>query len=190
MAMTPSDIVGPAPGAWTYNDYLALSDDGRRYEIIAGVLNAAPTPDTDHQTTVGEIHVALYNELKKAAAGRVFIAPYDVRLNVTTVLQPDVVVVLTHHLDRIGRRGVDGAPDLVVEVVSPGTATYDRDYKRHAYERAGVPEYWIVDPGTKTVELFILDGDCYLQVGVYEGDARVPTRVIDGLDIPVRSLFS
>jgi Uma2 family endonuclease len=97
--------------------------------------------------------------------------------------------VLTEHAGRIGEQAILGAPDLVIEVASPGTATYDRDDKRHAYERAGVPEYWIVDPAAKTVELFVLEGTSYVLVGAYQDESRVPSTILPGFDKPVRSFF-
>lgn len=189
IVMSPLDIEGPPPGAWTYQDYLALPDDGRRYEILAGVLNVAPSPNANHQEAVVEITTLVNLFLKATGRGKLYVSPFDVRLESGTVLQPDVLVVLSEHLDRIATNRVEGPPDLVIEVASPGTATYDRNAKLRAYERAGVPEYWIVDPGTKTIELFTLAGETYHQVGAYQEDSVVPSTVLAGIDIPVRSFF-
>lgn len=182
-------MAGPPQGSWTYEDYCAIPDDGRRYEIITGVLTVAPSPNADHQEVVVELTTVINLFLKATRRGKLYIAPFDVRLESGTVLQPDLLVLLSSHLHRVSGNRVEGAPDLVIEVASPGTATYDRRRKLEAYERAGVPEYWIVDPGTKTVELFVLDDGAYRQVGAYEGGSGVPSTILDGLDIPVRSFF-
>lgn len=183
------EVAGPPQGTWSYEDYLAIPDDGRRYEILAGVLTAAPSPNADHQDTVISLTIALGTFLRRTGIGGLKIAPFDVRLAPGTVVQPDLLVVLAEHTARIGEQAVSGAPDLVIEVASPGTATYDRDDKRHAYERAGVPEYWIVDPAAKTVELFVLQGNSYVLVGAYQGESHVPSTILQGFDTAVRGFF-
>lgn len=189
IVLPANDVAGPPQGAWTYEDYLAIPDDGRRYEILAGVLNTAPSPNEDHQTTLIELTTALNLFLRATGLGKLMVAPFDVRLELGTVVQPDLLVVLTRNLDRIAKNGVNGAPDLVIEIASPGTATYDRDDKRHAYERAGVAEYWIVDPATKSVELFLLRGAVYQLTGVYRAESYLPTTILPGFDTPVVSFF-
>jgi Uma2 family endonuclease len=187
--MPPADIAGPPQGAWTYEDYCALPDDGRRYEILAGVLYVAPSPNADHQTALIEMTTALNLFLRATRLGKLMVVPFDVRLQIGTVVQPDLLVVLAGNLERFARSGINGAPDLVIEIASPGTATYDRHAKLKAYERAAVPEYRIVDPGSRTVELFVLEGGVYRQVGAYQEDSTVPSTILAGLDVPVRSFF-
>lgn len=189
MVTSPGDIVGPPPGAWTYDEYLALPDDGRRYEILAGVLNVAPSPNADHQLAVINLVLTVAAYVKTHQLGMTFAAPFDVRLGHDMVLQPDLFVVLTGHVSRVGTNFLDGAPDLIVEVASPGTATYDRHKKLEAYERAGVPEYWIVDPAAKTVELFILEDGTYRLAGVFQGESVVPSTILPEFRSPVASFF-
>jgi Uma2 family endonuclease len=122
--------------------------------------------------------------------GRVYAAPFDVRLPGGQVVQPDVVVILAEHADRITSAGIVGAPDLVVEIASPGTATYDRDTKLHAYERAGVPEYWIADAAAQTIELLVLEGATYRSLGVFRGAATLPSRVLPNFPIAVAAFFA
>jgi Uma2 family endonuclease len=183
------EFSGPPQGTWTYDDYLAIPDDGRRYEILAGVLTVAPSPNASHQLAVIKLTTALDTFLTGNDLGTLFIAPFDVRLGHDTVVQPDLLVVLAEHAGQIGEKAILGAPDLVIEVASPGTATYDRDDKRHSYERAGVPEYWIVDPAAKTVELFVLEDGNYVLVGAYQGESHVPSAILQGFGGPVRSFF-
>src|SRR5947209_3912937 len=107
---------GPAQGSWTYDDYAALPDDGHRYEIVNGVLVMAPAPSPEHQDIVGEIFSYLRTHVKLAGLGRVFTSPINVELEPKNVFQPDVVVILNAHLDRVAKKKIIGAPDLVVEV--------------------------------------------------------------------------
>jgi Uma2 family endonuclease len=181
-------IVGPPQGRWTYADYAALPDDGNRYEIIAGVLYMTPAPGTGHQSISARVVTFLVTHVEFAGLGRVFAAPVDVELTPDTVVQPDIVVVLSASLHRITPSRIIGAPDLVVEILSPGTAGYDRREKQDAYARAGVGEYWIVDPGAQTVELLTLDQGRYRSHGVFRGQARLPSSAVT-LPVPVERFF-
>jgi Uma2 family endonuclease len=181
-------IVGPPQGRWTYADYAALPDDGNRYEIIAGVLYMTPAPGTGHQSISARVVTFLVTHVEFAGLGRVFAAPVDVELAPDTVVQPDIVVVLSANLHRITPSRIIGAPDLVVEILSPGTAGYDRREKQDAYARSGVGEYWIVDPGAQTVELLTLDQGGYRSHGVFRGQARLPSSAVT-MPVPVERFF-
>ncbi len=181
-------LVGPPQGRWTYADYAALPDDGNRYEIIAGVLYMTPAPGTGHQSVSARMVTFLVTHVEFAGLGRVFAAPVDVELTPDTVVQPDIVVILSANLHRITSSRIIGAPDLVVEILSPGTAGYDRREKQDAYARAGVGEYWVVDPGAQTVELLTLDQGRYRSHGVFRGQARLPSSAIT-LPVPVERFF-
>jgi len=181
-------LIGPPQGRWTYADYAALPDDGNRYEIIAGVLYMTPAPGIGHQSVSARMVTFLVTHVEFAGLGRVFAAPVDVELTPDTVVQPDIVVVLSANLDRITPSRIIGAPDLVVEILSPGTAGYDRREKQDAYARAGVGEYWIVDPGAQTVELLTLEQGGYRSHGVFRGQARLPSSVVT-LPVPIERFF-
>lgn len=188
--ITPADWVpGPKQGDWTYDYYAALPDDGRRYEIVNGVLLMAPSPNGPHQDTVGEIFLHLRTHVKPAGLGLVRLAPFDVELSPKDVFQPDVFVVLNAHLDRVLGKKVVGAPDLVVEVASHSTAAFDRLTKYDTYARAGVPEYWIVNPDRRTVEVLVLEGGQYLSLGIFGGQQMVPSRILPGLSVRVEQFF-
>jgi Uma2 family endonuclease len=188
-AMPANWIPGPPQGQWTYEDYAALPDDGNRYEVLDGVLYMAPSPDRWHQETFGAIFYHLYTAIQLAGLGKVYSGPFDVRLNPKNTVQSDVLVVFNEHLDRITRRGVVGAPDLAVEIASPSTARIDPSEKLNAYASAGVPEYWIVNPGSCTVEVFVLKQDTYSSSGIYYGSAMLPSRIIPGLNVRVEQFF-
>ena len=181
-------LVGPPQGRWTYADYAALPDDGNRYEIIAGVLYMTPAPGTGHQSVSARLVTFLVTHVEFAGLGRVFAAPVDVELAPDTVVQPDIVVVLSANLHRITPSRIIGAPDLVVEILSPGTAGYDRREKQDAYARSGVGEYWIVDPGAQTVELLTLNKGGYRSHGVFRGQARLPSSAVT-LPVPIERFF-
>src|SRR5437588_12878846 len=150
----PADWVpGPEQGFWTYDDYAALPDDGRRYEIVNGVLVMSPSPDGPHQDAVARFTYHLLTHVEFAGLGKVRVAPFDVQLSPRDVFQPDVLVVLNAHLDKVLEKKVVGAPDLVVEVASPSTALYDRVIKYEKYAHAGVQEYWIANIETRTIQV-------------------------------------
>jgi|SRR5579859_2125910 len=191
-AVTPADWVpGPPQGFWTYGDYAALPDDGRRYEVVNGVLVMAPVPSPEHQDIVGEVFSYLRTYVKLTGLGRVFTAPIDVELGPKNVFQPDVVVVLNEHLDKVQEKKIVGAPDLVVEVASQSTVAFDRLVKYEVYARAGVAEYWIIKPASRTVEVLVLREDReYLSLGIFSGQATIPSRIISELLVHVEQLFA
>jgi Uma2 family endonuclease len=190
MVMPADHMPGPEQGHWIYKDYAALPDDGHRYEIVDGVLYIAPSPNRSHQNTAFEIASYLRTHVKLTELGQVYIAPFDVELNPQTVVQPDVIVVLNHNLDRITETRIIGAPDLVVEVSSPGTVGYDREKKQRNYARAGVPEYWIADPWSRTVEVLSLVAGSYRSLGVFEGKAVLPSEVVPDFLVHVEQFFA
>lgn len=188
--VTPAnDAPGPPQGRWTYADYAALPDDGRRYELIDGVLFMTPALSTEHQGTSARFVTYLMNHVEFAGIGRVFAAPVDVELAPDTVVQPDVIVILNANLARITPSRIVGPPDLVVEVMSPSTAGYDRREKQDAYAVAGVREYSVADPSAQTVELLVLDQGDYRSQGVFRGQATLPSQVVPQLPVPVARLF-
>src|SRR5437879_7675555 len=154
MTMLADMTPGPEQGHWTYNHYAALPDDGKRYEIMHGILVTVTSPNISHQEVVGEFFSYLRAHTRSNDLGRVFVAPVDVELAPNVVVQPDIAVVLKANVDKVTESRIVGAPDLVVEVASPGTANHDRREKYDAYARAGVLEYWIATPEARTVEVF------------------------------------
>jgi Uma2 family endonuclease len=188
--VAPADhVIGPPQGQWTYAAYAALPDDGRRYEVIGGVLYVAPAPTDTHQATSTWLIYYLTTYVQVPGLGRVFGAPLDVRMPGEDTVQPDVLVVMSANLGRVTAEGVQGPPDLVIEIASPSTATYDRDKKLHAYERGGVPEYWIVDPIARAVEVFVAEENLYRSLGVFQGGAMLPSTVIPDLPVRVARFF-
>jgi Uma2 family endonuclease len=143
--------VQPVQGEWTYEDYLALPDDGRRYEIIEGVLYVTHAPDIGHQFTVVEIVRQMSNFVLEHKLGRVLTAPFEIHLSETTrPVQPDVFFIKAENWPTAGAKFFEGAPDLIVEVLSPSSIRTDQYIKFSAYEQAGVSEYWLANPKTRS----------------------------------------
>ena len=188
--VTPADWVpGPSQGSWTYDDYAALPDDGHRYEIVNGVLIMAPAPGTDHQSIIVRFSHYMFVHVELTELGRVFSGPIDVELGQKNVYQPDLVIVLNAHLDRVAAKKIIGAPDLVVEVASPSTAAYDRLTKYEKYASAGIAEYWIVKPIRRSIEVLTLEQGEYRSLGIFSGEATLPSRIVPGLPVRVEQFF-
>jgi len=183
-------VSGPQQGRWTYKEYAALPDDNNRYEVVNGVLYMSPAPSGSHQDAALEIASYLRSHIKLTGLGLVRIAPFDVELAPNVIVQPDVLVVLKENFDKVADNRIIGAPDLVVEVASPSTAIYDRHDKLVAYARAGVPEYWIVDPDARTVEVLLLEAPgMYLSQGIFRGKAILPSRAVPEFLVHVEQFF-
>ncbi len=150
----------------TVADFEAVRDvdDGHRYELIDGTLLVTPAAGTAHQRAVARLYAQL--EGTATPGHEVFVAPYDVRLGPDTVLQPDVLVAATATIEE---DGVRGRPVLAVEVLSPSTRSMDLGGKRHRYEAAGVPAYWVVDPAVPELLVFELRDRHYVQVSHVSG---------------------
>ena len=149
----------------TYSDYAALPDDGRRYELHHGELSVTPAPGTRHQEAIVNLIGLLLQYVKSRGLGKVFVAPTDCILSNVTVVQPDVFYIAADRLSIISERGIEGAPTLVVEVLSPSTAHLDRGRKMTLYAEHGVPYYWIADPESRSVEAYMLTGSAYALAG-------------------------
>jgi Uma2 family endonuclease len=185
MALTKLDK--PA-GTWTYDDLFELPDDGKRYEIIEGELYEMPAPNSAHARAVVRLVYALFPILSRLG-GELLTAPLDVFFTGANPVQPDIVAVLPSSSARIVPRGVEGQPALLIEVLSPSNRGHDLLTKRALYGRAGVREYWIVDPEARTVEMLTLDRDALHIATVASGSDTLVSPLLGTLDITVDSLF-
>jgi Uma2 family endonuclease len=145
-------------------------------------------PTTEHQDIVGNIYVAFRAHLRAHKAGRVSLAPLPVRLGAGIIREPDVLVMLNEHLDRI-QSHYWGPPDLVVEVLLPGTQTTDRGEKMREYAQAGIAEYWIVEPEARSVAVHRLSGEAYATPARYAGEMQIESAVLPGFVLPVADVF-
>jgi Uma2 family endonuclease len=146
----------PALQQWTYAEYARLPDDGNRYEIIAGEAYMSPSPHPLHQKALIRLSAALEQFTQEHGIGEMYPGPIDVLLSGSDYLVPDLVFVRAERAGVVSDRGIESAPDLVIEAISPSTAMRDRGLKRERYARFGVPLYWIVDVELRHVEVYRL----------------------------------
>lgn len=173
---------------FTHADLLNLPEDNKRREILEGELLVTPSPSASHQTILLNLATALRGYLKDRPVGKVFVSPLDVILSEFDVLQPDLVFVLNEK-SGIVKDWVRGAPDLVVEILSPTTAARDRGIKLKAYARFGVKEYWIVDPDEQAVEVYRLTPEGYELAQTFPSNGTLTSPLLPGLALPVGSVF-
>ena len=145
----------------TYAEYAALPDDGHSYQLVEGELIMTPSPTRWHQVVVAELHGQIREHIRAHELGQAFIAPLDVILDDRVVLQPDLFFVSNQRASILRDANVVGAPDLCVEVLSPGTERLDRLRKLELYARFGVAHYWLVDVAARSIEEYVLRGDVY-----------------------------
>jgi Uma2 family endonuclease len=171
----------------TYEDYANFHDDNR-YELVDGRLELmSPGPNSVHQLVSFEIQKRIAHTCEKDAI--ILNAPIDVILSSKEVRQPDLVILLRTHLHQLTRRGVEGAPDVVIEILSPSTAKRDKMSKMVSYAKHGIPEYWIVDPSDCFLEQFYLQNDHYILTNVFaEGDA-VSSQVLPCLSFTMQEVM-
>lgn len=149
----------------------------------------SPAPEPAHQGVIGLIYRYLSDRIFSTRRGLVFSGPLDVVFSAQMTVQPDVLILLKEHLDRLQKKRIMGAPDLAVEVISPGSVTYDRLVKYSIYERAGIPEYWLVNLEEQTIEIFVLEEGRYRSLGVFQGEQTLPSRIVPEIVIPVAQFF-
>jgi Uma2 family endonuclease len=192
------------PVVLTYEDLRTLPEDGRRYEILLGELYVTPAPATKHQRISRNLGFLLHEHVTSRGLGEVLLAPIDVVLDpagnpadraagARTVVEPDLVFVATDRVQRIEERGIMGAPDLAVEILSPSTEAIDRGAKQQLYARYGVLHYWLVDPATHTLtELVLVDSTFREHVthGVDGPSSVIRTMLFPELAIDLAQVFA
>ena len=170
-----------------YDDYCAIPPDGKRYELLDGQIHVTPAPSPLHQRISKRLQRLLEAYFEEPGRGEVFNAPIDVILTPHDVVQPDLVVVTDPAL--VSTRGIEGAPTLVIEVLSPTTTAYDRTTKAQRYAAHGIPHYWIVDPETKTIECFRHHEATYQLVGAFGPDDTLTHPDRPGLRLGLPTLW-
>jgi Uma2 family endonuclease len=175
----------------TVGDFELFPDDGRRHELVDGEHVVTPAPSSRHQRVVGNLYAALREVALSGKLGEVFLAPCDVVLSATDVVQPDLLLVRRGR-EEIVRARVEGSPDLVVEVLSPSSRRTDEVLKRRSYERFGVEELWIVDPEIEVVRVYRREGEAFgrpVEVSSERGDV-LETPILPGLRLAVATVFA
>ncbi len=187
--MSAASVAVPGVYRLTYTDWLAFPNDRYRYEVIDGDLLVTPPPAIVHQRVSREIEFALLTFLRANNLGEVLNAPVGVKLDDSNVVEPDLLVVLSHNAHRIGEQVITGPPDLVVEILSPGTARRDLGVKRDTYAQAGVPEYWIVDPESSSIEVLALTSNAYERTGLYRASDVLLSRLLPRFNLNLGAVF-
>jgi len=174
---------------FTYEDYKNLPEsETRRYELLEGELIMVPSPNFEHQRISGNLEFVLRGFIQEKNLGTIIYAPFDVHLG-EDVVQPDILFISKGRSGIITEAEIQGAPDLVIEILSLATAERDRTYKRTLYARHGVKEYWLVDPERKRVEVFTLKEGRFEIVGVYGKTEILTSPSLPGLSIDLRKVF-
>jgi Uma2 family endonuclease len=177
----------------TYDDFLLFPDDGKRHELIDGEQYVTPSPNIRHQEILGRLHVLIAVWLMEHPIGRVFVAPLDVVFSTFDVVEPDLLYVSNERASALaGGQNVTGAPDLVVEIASPGTRQRDETIKRRLYEDHGVTEYWVVDSEIDVVRIYRREGERFgrpIELA-READDVLTTPLLPGLEMPLARVFA
>jgi Uma2 family endonuclease len=174
----------------TVRHYELMPEDGNRHEIIGGDHFMTPAPSLWHQDISRILMLLLAPWARKHHRGRVYDAPVDVQLGDNDIVQPDVVFVSTERKAILTPQRIVGAPDLVVEILSPSTADRDREVKRDTYDRFGVIEYWIVDPDACAITVLARDAAARLvEVAVFAGEDVLTSTLLEGFSAPLAEVF-
>lgn len=184
------DRIPEGPIKLTYEDYVGLPNDGKRYEIFDGELSVTPSPVTRHQRVSRNLQRILDRHVVERRLGEVLYAPTDVILAPTTVVVPDLVFVRADRSAIITERAIEGPPDLIVEIVSPSSLRQDRVTKAALYARYEVAHYWIVDPEARTVEFYELENESYRLVTKAAGGETVEPSLLPGLRIDLGKVWA
>jgi Uma2 family endonuclease len=174
----------------TADEFLAIPPDGKLYELIDGELIVNPAPVPWHQKVIFNIVMQLGPFVKERHLGRVYFAPIDVKLTVHDVFEPDIIYISRERLRVIGPKFLTEAPDLAVEVVSKWSHRRDEVVKRRVYERAGVREYWVVDPMRLTVNVYRREGDAFARGKLLDRQDALSTPLLPGFALPLREVFA
>jgi Uma2 family endonuclease len=185
---------GPTEGVkLTYDDFLLFPDDGHRHELIDGEHYVTPSPNVKHQGILTELFWALRSCLETQPTGRVFCAPLDIVLSPHDIVEPDLFYLSHERAAKVlTPQHARGAPELVVEIASPGTRKRDETIKRRLYERHGVSEYWVVDPELDAIRVYRREGDRFgraLELTSERGDV-LTTLLLPGLEIALARIFA
>lgn len=173
----------------TVAEFLKMDfEEGFLYELINGIIVKRASPSAEHQNIVSNLNTEFNNFIKPLKIGKCYPAPLDVYLTNTDLTQPDLIYVSKDRA-HIVKGFIEGVPDLLVEILSPGTAKTDRGTKRSLYERCGVAEYWIIDPKSQSIEIYILENGHYELYSFAQESGEVESKVLVGFKLSIEELF-
>ncbi len=169
-----------------YNDYVLIPNDGKRHELINGEHYMSPAPEINHQKISRNLEFVFHKYFMETNTGEIFYAPVDVCLSEFDLVQPDLVV-LSKNNDIITPKFINGAPDLIVEILSPSNREYDLVLKKDLYEKHGVNEYWIIDCDLKIIQKYELKNGAYADAGIFKD--KISSGKFPGLVINLKDVF-
>ena len=188
MSLPLKEIKIPQKEIYTYEDY-ALLPEGAPYQLIGGKLVMTPAPTTYHQTISTRLLEKFLFFMAGKNLGMIYHAPIDVYLGEKETYQPDIIFIAKDRLHIIEPAKVKGAPDLVIEILSPSTAYYDLKEKFKVYARQGVKEYWIVDPNDQSIEIYQEEEGKFKQIHRIEKEGKVKSKVLPGFEVEISDVF-
>ena len=177
----------------TYEDFLLFPDDGKRHELIDGDHYVTPCPNTKHQVVSGNLYFMMRAWLEHHPIGKVFYAPFDIVFTQFDVVEPDLLYMSATRAETIlTSKHITGAPEIVVEIGSPGTRRRDETIKRRLYERSGVNEYWVIDPDLDVVRVYRSDSGPFGRPTELSRDAGdvLTSALLPGLEMPLVRIFA
>lgn len=172
----------------TYEDY-CKTPEGGKYQLIGGEIIEMTSPTPYHQEILQNLNYYLSIFVRQNRLGKIYIAPTDVYFSKTETYQPDILFLLNENLSKLQEKKIEGAPDLVIEILSPSTGYYDVKYKKSVYEKFGVKEYWIVDPKDKTVEIYELSNDKFVLVSDLTKSDTAKSKLLTGFEVELGKVF-
>ncbi|HAU31961.1 MAG: hypothetical protein XD78_0052 [Desulfotomaculum sp. 46_296] len=189
MSLPIREIEIPPKEVYTYADY-ALLPEGAPYQLIGGKLVMTPAPTTYHQIISMRLEGKVFNFINGKNLGVVLFAPIDVYFGEKETYQPDIIFIAQDRFHIIEPARINGAPDLVVEILSPSTGYYDLKKKARTYARHGVKEYWIADPEDRSIEVYKGQEEKFVLDQQVEEKGRVKSLILNGLEVEVRDIFA
>jgi len=182
-------IMKHAATKMNYDQLCLLPEDGNQYELFDGELVMTPSPRPHHQEIVIKLSALLLQHVQGNSLGKVYVAPLDTIMDEYTVVQPDILFVSRERVAEVVKERIEGAPDLVVEVLSPSTFHKDLRRKMHVYSQFGVKEYWIVDPEEQTLALYQRVGEKLQLTRQFASDETFQSPLLPGFDLEVHAIF-
>ena len=173
----------------TYDQYCLLPEDRNQYELFDGALVMTPSPSARHQQIVRRLLGRVSAYVEANSLGEVFVSPLDTIFDQYTVLQPDILYITRERLPEVLKERIEGAPNLVIEVLSPTTIERDRRRKLAVYSQFGVGEYWIVDPEAQTIEVYARERDQLRLTRTFSTSQNLESPLLPGFRLPVASIF-
>ena len=173
---------------FTHEDYLQLPED-KRYELMEGKFYMVPSPGWSHQTILKKLFRTLDDYVMDGKLGELRFAPLDVVFSQEDVVQPDILFILKEHSHIITEKNIQGAPDLIIEILSATTAERDKGLKRKLYAKYGVKEYWLVDSDKQSIEVMKLGEAGFEPVGIYRKEETLVSPLLKGLHLNLEEVF-